>query len=382
MPDTPKIRKLISNKDREAPARTRIYDVPILAIVASDNSRFPLDPRLEALGYGGFDPIPGTGCPSLWQLATSAELADREHFVQLVEENDPPDAEESLINIAYSILDHRQFHPVIVRDNGKQNAGGKSTYTLVEGNRRCFAMLYLWCKKLSNVDEPTVEATLMKGSNQSLSHINFIENYFRMNPSIREKAQWFQQQLNTGMSVAALAQKMNVHPSTIHRTLQVLDLPEDEQRKVDRGEITLKKAIETYRERARRLSPGSDADELVVPQAATPLPRPRPVGVKVKPMSKKQITEVLHTSTAMGRSADWLDGFCTGLGIEWTPPEVVLDTPTEDDEGVTQVLAGPSSDETRPALNPPVGQGANGHPGAGADNGNAVEDQPVAETTS
>ncbi len=224
-------------------AKVTIYRIPIRRIVANTNPRNPLSKELQKLGYTVFHDASSNGQPSkkkksnksLWDLAVHATADCRAEFAKLMEQHDP-----EFVAWAQTFMSQGQLQAVEVRDNGK-TASGESTYTLVDGCRRCLAVMYNWIMT-GKPKEPVINATLEKGSNSSLLQRAFIYNSAKRHTLI-EDAKFIKQCINLGETREEVAQNLGLSIQTIDNRLKLCDLEPAVIQKINGGEMTVTQAL-------------------------------------------------------------------------------------------------------------------------------------------
>jgi ParB family chromosome partitioning protein len=142
---------------------------------------------------------------------------------------------EELESLAESLKAHGQLQPVRVRWHGDY---GK--WVVVAGERRYRAALRAGLAKLACVfvEDENVSAALVLEE-------QLVENCLRCDLKPIEQAQAFRRLMDlTGMTGKDVAQRLKIHPTTVTRTLQLLDLPPQVQEKIETGAIAPSVGIE------------------------------------------------------------------------------------------------------------------------------------------
>lgn len=212
------------------------YAIPLRQITALSNeinkTRYPLSDAALAAGYGIFTPVEGSDKPALWPLAVSENVEERVKYKDIIDTLDP-----GMANFARNLLAVGQLQPIVVKSKGK-NAAGVETYTLVSGNRRCFAQLYLFACGLLQTKEPVLNGTLFDGNSADVAVATWSADFYTQALRPTEIANCYKVQLNSGLSIEELAAKEGCSVSTINNRLELLKLEPADQKRVDNKEIT------------------------------------------------------------------------------------------------------------------------------------------------
>ena len=151
-----------------------------------------------------------------------ADPQHREHF-----------EEDALNRLAKSLRDEGQLQPIRVRFDESR---GK--YLIIAGERRWRAAQIA---KLETVDCIVAEGAL---SEADILRHQIIENALREDLKPTEQGRAYQAAMEAeGLNGKQLAEKLNVHPSTISRTIGLLSLTDDVQKKVDAGDLAMTQAL-------------------------------------------------------------------------------------------------------------------------------------------
>lgn len=141
--------------------------------------------------------------------------------------------EDALNRLAKSLASEGQLQPIRVRfdaDRGK--------YLIIAGERRWRAAKIA---QLESVDCIVAEGDL---SDADILRQQIIENALREDLRPTEQGKAYQAAMEVeGLNGKQLAERLNVHPSTISRTVGLLSLPEEVQQKVDSGELAMTQAL-------------------------------------------------------------------------------------------------------------------------------------------
>lgn len=131
---------------------------------------------------------------------------------------------EKLQELADSIKQHGVLQPILVRKTG-------STYQIVAGERRYQA------SKLAGLKE--IPAVIRDISDEDVFQLALIENLQRADLNPVEEAQGLRQLVDQkGWTQEKVAQVLSKSRSAVANTLRLLDLPEEVQGYLARGEIT------------------------------------------------------------------------------------------------------------------------------------------------
>lgn len=238
-------------------------------------------------------------------------MAGREVIRVRVEDLQPDSAqvrtefdEEALRGLAAS-LKSGQLQPILAyRRDGR--------LVVLDGERRLRAC------KLANL--PTLDAIIMDDPLErgAVLERQLVANVQRENLSPLERARAIQRLLaETGWTAAKVAESIGMSPATVSRTLALLELPEEIQRRVSAGELSASTAYELVKSGDR-----SKQEDLVQRIAQEKLSRDRvAAAVRDKPPREPaakgtaRVTAALglgRTVTLAGPGLDTLDQF-----IEW-----------------------------------------------------------------
>ncbi len=156
---------------------------------------------------------------------------------QVVPDPDQPRAEfsdEALDRLAASIRDHGQLAPIRVRW-----AAALGKWVIIVGERRWRATRRAG---LAAIDCVFVDGDLSRGE---LLSQQLIENLLREDLRPVEEAKAFRELIDlNGWTGKQLADALRVPPSKVSRTLALLDLPNDLQRRVEAGDLPARAAYE------------------------------------------------------------------------------------------------------------------------------------------
>ncbi len=151
--------------------------------------------------------------------------------------------EDELKRLADSIRQDGQLQPILVRYDE-----GRAVYVIVAGERRWRA-----CKLagLPTVNAVVVEKTMTEAE---ILNVQILENALRQDLRPVEQAKAFAKAMQmNGWDGKTLAEQLHINPSTVSRSLALLKLPEDMQRRVDVGEVPPTVAIkQVTKETGRR----------------------------------------------------------------------------------------------------------------------------------
>lgn len=146
--------------------------------------------------------------------------------------------EESLERLANSMRSHGQLQPIRVRFDAE-----RGRYVIIAGERRWRAAKVAG---LTSVDCTVVDGDL---SESDILREQIIENAVREDLRPTEQGKAFVALMEReGWNGKELAEKINVHPSTVSRAIGLLKLPEETQGKVDRGELSITQALKQEKE--------------------------------------------------------------------------------------------------------------------------------------
>lgn len=228
-------------------SKKQVWRISVRQVTAWANPRYPFSDALLRLGYDCFKAPTSSDKLPLWRLAASDNADERKQFADLI---DAHDAE--LQQMALTILNFGQLQPIEVVNNGKTK-DGEETYTGVYGNRRCLAILYLWCRGLITSVEPYVNATLFEGNSVERLQRAVVENdpACRKAPNPVEEAEAFRRLVNANLTVHEVADRFGVSHDTVAKRLRLLELPPDVIREVAEGKLTQVKAFAVTKKRER-----------------------------------------------------------------------------------------------------------------------------------
>lgn len=151
-----------------------------------------------------------------------ADIQHREHF-----------SEESLAHLAQSLKEHGQLQPIRVRW-----CELRKKYIIVAGERRYRAAALAG---LPDIECVVADADI---SESEILREQVIENLLREGLLPSESARAFQDLMDKlSFNGKELAAYLHVAPSTVSRTLAVLELPAELRQLVDTGECSIKDAI-------------------------------------------------------------------------------------------------------------------------------------------
>lgn len=222
--------------DRQESQR-KPYKIPLRKIVAptqSKNHRYPLSDAIRKLGWQVFEKSEDGKRPPLWELAFSDSLAERTEYVSLVEKHDP-----ELVALAVGIMTQGLKQPIVVRENGSGN------YTVIIGNRRCLALLWLWARGDIKGDNPTIDGFLEKANTADCLKIGLGENCLRKDPSHYEIAVAFKEGLNLGATVDEMAAAKGCSAKTVRDHVKILEtLEQKDLNRFRDGSLKYTKALE------------------------------------------------------------------------------------------------------------------------------------------
>lgn len=152
-------------------------------------------------------------------------------------EADPQHREEfdpdGLERLARSLQGEGQLQPIRVRF-----ASERGVYVIIAGERRWRAAKLAG---LATVDCVVVEGQLTESD---ILRQQILENAMREDLKPTEQGKAFRDLMEKeGWNGKELAEQLNVHPSTVSRTLGLLELPAEVQGKVDRGQLSMTQAL-------------------------------------------------------------------------------------------------------------------------------------------
>jgi ParB/RepB/Spo0J family partition protein len=188
---------------------------------------------MQKAGYEAFETPDGSTNPSLWQLATSKDLADRHQYVELIDKFDP-----SIKELAASIIVNGLVEPVVLRGNRGE------TFSIVAGARRCLAVAYNYCR---GAGQAVVEAWVNKDSNVENLYRGIAENSCRKDPNPLERVRAYQMLVNTGSTVEQVAEREGISAQTVKNYLKLLELEPKYQARIAAGTLNLTSALTLLR---------------------------------------------------------------------------------------------------------------------------------------
>lgn len=191
-----------------------------------NNMRRRLGRGLNALLGGANDETAASDVPSL-RLA-GAEPQSDEVSLELIESNPfQPRQEfdqETINELAESILNHGVLQPLLVRPKG-------SRYQLIAGERRLLAA------KTAGLE--SVPCRVKELEDKAVCEVAIVENVQRTDLSDLEKAEAFQSYLdNFGGSVKELASQLGMNRSTVSNFIRLLGLPDAVKKALKERKIT------------------------------------------------------------------------------------------------------------------------------------------------
>lgn len=136
--------------------------------------------------------------------------------------------------LAASIERHGLIEPLVV------SPGENLTWTLVCGHRRLAA-----CKALG-LDEVPVVVREIEDASQRIE-LMLIENLHRASISAIEEARAYVRLLEQGLDQHDIAAKVGRSQGHVSTCLKALELPQDLQDRIHAGELSVWKAVESYR---------------------------------------------------------------------------------------------------------------------------------------
>jgi ParB family transcriptional regulator, chromosome partitioning protein len=252
----------------------------------------------ESMGAGraaepppGMDPTMARRMPARLEGVSRDKEAARISIDRIVRDPRQPREEfdeESLHRLADSLRQRGQLQPIRVRWDETQ---GK--YVILVGERRWRAAQMAGLTSLSCI---IVEGEL--GDAERLS-IQLVENALREDLKPVEQARAYKTLMEThGWSGNQLAKELHIAQASVVKALALLDLPEQVQNQIDRGELAASVAYEVSKlddpEQQRELASAAVAEKLTrsevveavkAVRARRPVPeaRPEPVEVEVEP---------------------------------------------------------------------------------------------------
>ncbi len=271
--------KLGRRKDSVIRSLMRLVDVGVLDEVMWANGgpstyRLTEDGKaaLSALDVaaGRAGAIPGYIGLHLKQIMPSA-LNPRTDF-------DSDEASEDLSLLMSDILQNGLLQNLVVRRDGE-------TYQLVSGERRWRAIYHL----IHDGDLPAdylIPCQLIETDDLGHRLRALAENLQRRALNPMEEARAFKALVDSGLSTADLADRVSVSQRTVQMRLQLLNLSEDDQERLEAGDLTVREA------RAKVQTP--------TPLEAAIADRAAPVVAKVAPEPKaEQVTPVDPLNAAL-----------------------------------------------------------------------------------
>lgn len=242
--------------------------VPLMIKDILSNSQNPREsaPSLTQMGYGIFHKLPGSDKPSIVALALSDKIEDKAEYVKLTVR-----FEEGVVNLAHNFRAIGMRQPVQVRPI----PGG---YDLIFGCRRLLSHLFNYClaalsaakfspgdKKISEDMEDaskgdypaTVRALICEADDERAGLISLSENLHRLNMNPMEQARIFARMRQSEFSIPQIADVTNIDHQVVRQRLQLLKLPEDQQAKVEEGELGVVKALKLVKGKDNPTKPGA-----------------------------------------------------------------------------------------------------------------------------
>ncbi len=141
--------------------------------------------------------------------------------------------EDAIRRLANSLVDDGQMQPIRVRYDA-----ARDKYPLIAGERRLRAARIAGFETIDAIVE---ERTLTESD---ILCQQIIENALREDLSPVEQGRAFVAAMKMeGIDQKRLAARLNVHPSTVSRTVRLVNLNAIDQGKVERGELAITKAI-------------------------------------------------------------------------------------------------------------------------------------------
>ncbi len=142
--------------------------------------------------------------------------------------------EQKLQDLADSIKKHGQLQPIRVRW-----VDDRSKYVMIAGERRWRACMLAG---LNDVDCVIVDGEITENI---ILREQIVENALREDLKPTERAKAFRDLMKAeGWNGKQLAENIHVSTSTVSRSMQLLQLPVESQKKVDSGTITEKEALQ------------------------------------------------------------------------------------------------------------------------------------------
>lgn len=142
--------------------------------------------------------------------------------------------EDELRRLAESLKTHGQIQPILVRYDEQ-----RQVYVVVAGERR------LRAARLAGL--PTINCVVVEKELTEAERLNLqiLENAARVDLRPVEQAKAFDKAMRmNGWDGKTLAEQLNLNPSTVSRSLALLKLPDEVQRKVDAGDLPPRVAIQ------------------------------------------------------------------------------------------------------------------------------------------
>jgi ParB family chromosome partitioning protein len=143
-------------------------------------------------------------------------------------------SEESIQRFAQSIRDKGQFHPIRVRWSDERNK-----WLIISGERR-------W-RATRAAGQPTIDCHFQDGESSPAEILEqqLVENLLREDLKPMEQARAFStlMELNS-WNGKQVGEALHISASTVSRSLALLDLPEDLQRRINKGQLAARSAYE------------------------------------------------------------------------------------------------------------------------------------------
>mgnify|MGYP000173802063 CR=1 FL=1 len=136
--------------------------------------------------------------------------------------------DESMKELAKSIQNHGILEPIIVRPKGNH-------YELVAGERR------LRAAKMVGLDK--VPVIIREYTDEQMMEIMLMENLQRKDLTPIEEAHALQKIIASGIKKEDLAKRIGKSESWVSKRLRLLELPEELQKLVDEGRLTIEQAL-------------------------------------------------------------------------------------------------------------------------------------------
>jgi len=132
---------------------------------------------------------------------------------------------DELEDLAQSIRANGLIQPIIVRQSG-------DVYELIAGERRCRAA------KLASLT--TIPALVRKATDEQMLELSLVENIHRSNLNSIERAKAYQNYVTTfSLTQAEAAEQLGENRSVIANYLRLLDLPDEIQKMLIEGQLSM-----------------------------------------------------------------------------------------------------------------------------------------------